>query len=249
MPTPIFPQLWYGDYPFLQGSVWFTISKRPIIGPTGRRVYVHESWSITGRVEGPTNPQVVAACEALEAAIVDGQDLLFTNSSHGIVSANTTEGTHVRLFQWLSGFDGVRGSGAELLLRRTFNLVIDAKYVATSDTDMYAYDETVSGMGTGGPDVVPVMSLFGYPQAQQRRLRTPFSSIQRGRAIGLTTYPAASTPIWQFTPNVYYYPESITTSLSTPKAWGVNVNTLYEIAWAYRAWSPTVAMVVSPSPF
>lgn len=246
MSTPT--QLFWGPYPFLPGAIWFTINKRPIIGRTGRRNFVEETWFINGRVQGTTPAEVIDQVALLEAGLdLDNQNLVFS-LYHQLLNADCIEGTHIRDFKWLTGYDGVRGSGAELVLRRTFHLIVSGTKVVTSDTDIIEYSETVSGYGTGLPSVVEAGSLFGLPQPQSAQAKTSFHSWQRGYCKGLTATPSAASPIWIGNPNVFYVPTTLGGGISTPERWGVNQNTGFKIDWSYRAWSPTVAMVASPLP-
>ena len=238
--------LQYGTYPFQADSTWFTINRQAVIGQTGRRNFVHHQWIINGRLNGSGNVDLTAKIAALEAACVDGADLTFSLGGHQLLSAVTTEGTHVRSFRWLSGYDGVRGSGAECVLRRTFQLIIDGLVPATTDTDIVAWRESIIGIGTGGPDIKPVGSLSGVIQAQQVQALTPYFAIQSGYAIGLTTQPAAATPHW--TPNgaggVYWIPEKFRQGPTSPD-YGLHFNTHFKTEWSYSFWSAS-ALAGSP---
>lgn len=242
-------QLFYGGFAFYPDATWFTIHKQAILGNTGRRKFVAETWHIDGRVNGTSIAEVSANAAALENALLDGGDLVFT-LFHRLLSADCVEGTHVHSFTWVPGYDGTtRGSGAEMVLRRTFKLVISGKKIATGiDSDIIEYQETIVGRGTGGPLVLPVTSLYGNVQAQQRVAKTPFWSVQSGYAIGLTDYPLASSRMFLGVPSVYYMPEQVSEGLHTPQNWGLNQNTGYKINWSYLAWSPN-AMVGQPLPF
>lgn len=230
-------QLFYNNVGFDPDAVWFTIHKQAILSGMGRRKFIDEKWYLTGRVSGANTAEVQAKVDALENNLADGGDLVFT-LTHRLLSADCVEGTHVYSLTWLPGFDGVRGSGAEMVLRRTFKMVIGGKKLATGiDTDLIEYRETVSGRGTGGPQVIPVLSLYGYPQAQQRVARTPFWATQSGYAIGLTAYPLPPTRIWLTTPGVYYMPDQVIGSLTTPQNFAINQNTAFRTTWSYLAWS------------
>lgn len=245
MATPQY--LNYGGYQFGPDSTWFTIHKQAIIGATGRRKIVAENWYINGRVNGANSTEVAVAAAAMENSLIDGGDLVFT-LYHRLLSADCIEGTHILDFKWLPGYDGVRGSGAEMVLRRTFSLVIGGKKIATdSDTDIIEYRESIVGRGTGGPLVLPVTSLYGSVQAQQRVAKTPFWATQSGYAIGLTQYPLASSRMFLASPTVYYMPDQVSQGLSAPLNFGINQNTGFRISWSYLCWSPN-QLVGQPLP-
>lgn len=231
-------QLFYGGYAFDPDAVWFTIHKQAIIGRLGRRKYIAEMWHLTGRVSGANSEEVQAKVVALENAMTDGGDLVFT-LTHALYSADCVEGTHVYSLKWLPGFDGTpRGSGAEMVLRRTFQITIGGKKLATGiDTDLIEYRETIRGRGTGGPIVLPVTALAGDVQAQQRVLKTPFWTTQSGYAVGLTEYPLPATRLWLLTPNVYYMPDQVSGGYTTPENFGINQNTGFRTDWNYLCWS------------
>lgn len=229
--------LTYNNYTFDEDAVWFTINKRGIIGRTGRRNLVAEQWVIHGRVNGADVSAVNAKIALVEAAMVDGGDLVFSLGSHSLLSSNCTEGTHVRLFSWLPGYDGVHGSGAENVLRRSFRMIIDGITVNTADTDIIEWHESVFTIGTGGPIIVPSGSLAGIVEPQQIQAYTHFITIQSGYGVGLTTYPIPASPIWRFTGGVYYEPLQCRSGPATPSQWGINQNTGYRWNWNYQCWS------------
>ena len=231
--------LTYNGTDFPENSAWFTRSSRPIIGKTGRRNFIHEQWVIHGRVNGANTAEVDAARVAFESTLVDGGDLSFSlGTTQRLNSADTVQGTHIRELYWGTGYDGVRGSGAEDVLRRTFRLVIDGLLRMTSDTDVIEYRETVQGVGTTGPRILPVGSLTGEVTPQQTQLKTKSEAIQSGYVIGLTGYPNPSTPIWINGQNdVYEYFERRKNTLHSPQQVGKNESTGYKRSFSYHFWS------------
>lgn len=239
-------QLFYGDYAFQPDSVWFTIMQRTIIGRTGRPNYRDITWNLTGRVSGNNTSEVVTAVEELQAALVSGYNLVFS-IYHQLLSNDCVSGTQVMALDFLPGFDAVRGSGAELVLRRTFRAVISGRQVVASDSDIINYFESVRGGGTGGPNIMPVPSLAGDVQAQQVTAKSFYTQIQSGFSTGLLAYPVASTPIWQAGP-AYYFPNRCSVTLDTPNQIGINLNTGFTTRWHYESWytSPLVSSPIIP---
>lgn len=237
-------------------STSFVIRRRGIRGATNRINYVRNTWDIWGRVNadlpaGSTATALQAATDvavvALESSVRDGISLVFSlGSTANLISSECVSGTHVETFEWTRGFDGVHGSGAEALLRRTFHLVVYGDFLVTNtDTFITQWQETISIIGSGGPRTVPVISLFGAVQAQQLSVFTPYYIVQRGSATGLLSAPTANPPAFLGTPSVFYLPETISASTGTPRKWGINTSTEFPVTWNYRAWT---ALSVASSP-
>lgn len=242
--------LQYGSYQFAPDSAWFTRHIRPIVGKTGNRNYVNHQWVINGRVSGANTAAVDAARVDFENSLLDGYNLTFSlGTTQNLISSETVSGTHIKELTWLPGYDGVRGSGAEDVFRRTYRLIIDGTFAVTSGNNIIEWHESVVGIGTGGPRVLPVGSLTGLITPQQTQRYTKCEAIQSGYAVGLTAYPVAATPIWVHgVGGVYEYFERRRNWLTTPQQWGVNQNTGFRRNWSYHVWSGA-PLVGSPSFF
>ena len=209
----------YNGYAHDDNACWFEIHRYGIVGATGRIIKARNIWTVHGRVNcsaGTTDTssaiaQVNTKVLAFEAALKDGGDVIFSlGSSMRLLDSDCTEGTHIKSFSWLPGYDGVRGSGAEGVLRRTFKLVVYGDIpVTNTDTDITQWQETITYSGTGYAKVVPVGSLAGAVQAQQLQAYTPYYILQSGFAVGLTGYPTTPTPMLQVISGVYYMPEGV----------------------------------------
>lgn len=241
----------YNGFAFTENASSFVRHIRPIVGRTGRRNFVHHQWIIDSRVEGNNTDEVDLATIAMNNCLVDGGDLVFSlGTTQNLISANTIEGTHVRSLTWTKGYDGGNGSGAEDVLRRTFRVVIDGLQRVTSDTDVIEYHETVQGIGTGGPRILPVGSLSGPVTAQQTQQYTKCEAIQSGYAIGLGTRPNPSTPIWISGMNgVWEYFERRRFGVESPQHIGRNMSTGYKRSWSYQFWSEIGPLVGTPNFF
>jgi hypothetical protein len=236
-----------GSYLCDGDAAWFTITSQGIIGNTGRMIKQRVSWDIKGYCRGTTTGEVDSKVVALESAIRPGIDIVFSlGSTMRLVSSSSIEGTQLRKFSWLEGYDGVRGFGAEGVLRRTFNLIMYADYLWTSDTDIIGWHEAFTIIGTGGPHIVPVTSLAGAVAFQQTEAYTPIWVIQSGLARGLTSYPSAATPRFGSASGFYYPKNGITVTQETPKHWGLNRNTDYVTRWQYKGM--TGSTFASPIP-
>ncbi len=228
----------YNGYTFEPDMCWFRIRRIGILGNTNRLNFVRDYWDINGSCNGLSAAEVDAKVVAITDAVRDGGDLVFSlGSTMRLLSSECASGTHVRSFEWLSGYDGVRGSGAEGILRRTFRMTIFGDKVQTSDTDITDYSESINSIGSGGARIIPVGSLAGGVQAQQVNAYTPFFMIQSGFSTGLTDYPEPPLPAYYLIPGVFYFPESLSVTRVSPRSWGINQNTGFTTRWSYRCWS------------
>lgn len=235
-----FATLSYNGLTLQPASTWFTIERRGHVGPTGRRNLLTELWHIRGRVSGANTSVVTGLMAELEAAMVDGGDIVFS-IFHFLRSADCTEGTHIyQGLTWLPGYEAPRGSGAELVNRREFSVTIGGTRVLETDTDVYSWYESYSSLGTGGPRIIPSTSLAGTVQAQQIVAATPIWTVQQGKGIYLSGPGLASIPVWLGVPGVYYDPDSFLYKPSTPIKYGINENLMYPVEWNYRCWSNTL---------
>ena len=234
-----------GGYALQPDQAHFRIDRYGILGATNRLNRVRNTWHIWGRVNstpGVSNStaksQVDALVVAVETSVRDGMDLVFSlGSTMKLLSGACMEGTHVRRFTWTTGIDHVNGSGAEGVLRRTFELEVYGDIPVASDTMITEWQDSITSMGTGGPLVRPVGSLSGGIQAQQTQAVTPYHCIQSGFARRFDDYPLAPVPNFFGVPGVYYDPASLATTRITPRNYGRNLNSNYGCRWHYRAWS------------
>ena len=116
----------------------------------------------------------------------------------------------------------------------------------TTDTNIIDYSESVTYMGDGGPNIVPVASISGTVQAQQVHAYTPIYIVQSGFARGLSETPPAATPIFLTFNGVYYRPEKKSLSYLTPQRFGKNLNIGYGVRWSYTCWTSYAATPTQP---
>ena len=239
------------------GVSWFTITKRGILGGTNRINFVRNRWDINSRVQADEGLSGVEAAanlapkvSLLERSVRDYCDISFSiGADSQLLSTQCVSGTHVAQFMLIPGYDGVRGSGAEDVLRRTFKLsVYGDQIVTSSDTLITQYRDSLRARGSGLGKTVPVGSIGGTVQPQQLSNFTPFWVTQSGFAEGLLNYPTPPTPQFYYVPNVFYLPESLEIQRYTPKAWGINQNTGFGIRWNFIAWS-AYALLGNPQTF
>lgn len=238
-----------GSHAMQPDHCWFSIHRTGIVGRAGRIIKTRNVWNVDGYVQDTGSSALNTRVLALEMAVFDGIDLVFSlGSSMNLLSMNCLEGTHVREFSWLTGYDGVRGCGAEGLLRRTFRLVVYGDVLDTTDTNYTSFHDSLIFKGNGLDHTVPVPSLSGPVQAQTTSLYTPVWILQTGRATGLLYTPAPATP--QFAGVGYYpQPEGQTLSYFTPERLGINQNTEFGVAWSYKCWISNYVSGYSPPVF
>lgn len=235
----------WGDYSHDDNEVWFRVDKEVVRSSLGVPTHVLEIWTISGVKLATSTAALTTACNELQAVYgVDDRNLLFylsdgtTLTTHGILVAQTLDGVKVRRFSWLEGMPNSQGigSGSEYVLRRSFQIQIEAKVLDPRAVNLVSYRERVTQIGTGGPKRIWQGSLEQPPFEQIVQKYTTWRAIQEGTAVGLLDYPTPPAPIW---PQYQWKDEDHVGSISTPD-YGTVRNTNYPVSWRYVFESPTV---------
>jgi hypothetical protein len=193
------------------------------------RIGTTERWTMRGMLEGSTVAEITTAIQTLEAAYsTNGRDLILyqsdgtTETAHKILSAQTMGGTRVtKLPSYPSG------EGAEYATFRRYEIVVEADY-AVWDQNLVAWIETVSYRGRGG-EVWRLMPVLVGPWPRQTlHTNSPYSAVQRGRAVGQFSYPVAPPPLWPLDE----HRDAGGGEYSGPRRHG-NTFTDYETTWEY----------------
>lgn len=218
----------WGGFSFDDNECWFEVHKKPVLSRINKRQFVRERWVITGTRHGANTAAIVSKIQAVENAVAnDYRDLTFS-SGHQLLNANTISGCKVEQFEWLSGIEyGDPGSGVELVMRRTWRLIITGD-VLDSEHDILEWYESVRTVGTGGLRWIMMGSLTGPVQIQEVQLWTPYLTIQSGFGKGHLAYPVPATPIWPSFEHV----ERRDIQYGTPE-FHTNYNTDWAVRWRY----------------
>lgn len=226
----------WGDYAHSASACHYAITRSKVFGQTGRSMKYIEDWIITGNVRAANEAAMKTAEAAFETAYNTGNKNLTVFYNDGttetvskIVTANTINGTRVVSRRWSGG--GPQGSMMQGVNRRSFQVHIRAEFVDTEDTEnIIFWQQSIAELSTGGPDFVIQRSLTGACQKQQVAAYTPYKAVQRGMAVGKTSYPNFPDAYWSGS----LRHEPFRREMLTPKAFGANVNMEYPITWEYH---------------
>ena len=184
----------YGTYSHDDNEVTISIAKQPRFSPRGYRIGTRERWQIQGILQAADTAALKIAQVALEDAYkTNSLDLVLTTdgtteTAHTLKVADTLGGIRV-----VGGVQYPDGDGAELSTFRTYTIVVEGTR-KDNERELLAFQETVDIQGSGGPRRVLIEVLNGPPQAQITNLATIQRIVQRGSALGYSTYPAPAAP-------------------------------------------------------
>lgn len=229
----------YGSYIHEANENWLHIEARFRHNNLGLPTIIHNRWTIYGtlrQADGDVTALTVKMNTLEDAYDDDGFDFkVFDNdgttlTQHVLLNNAAVNGVQVKHFEWLERDPRHGQSGTEYVNKRTYRIILEAETINDGASDLVSWEETVIGIGTGGPEFVIKPALVSPPQKQDIQQVTPFYAIQRGRAVGFLGYPAViATPIWPTD-------EHVTRKKiwqGTPK-FGTKFNTLYPINWEYQ---------------
>lgn len=230
----------YNGYNHAENEVGLHIVKQAVYGPSGRRQFERQSWTITGVViSNVSESDLSSKMAALEAAYSTngGNLVLYGNSgtatNHQLLSAGTTNGTQVKSLQWLPGNPGIWGMGTEYVNKRSYRITVEAERPWYDDNLVY-YQSTLSATGTCGPKRVWVRSLTGLPQQQTTQLYTTQMVVQSGMNIGLVNSIPQDDPLFP----LYEHVDRRRIAPGSAQRLGINISTHYPTRWMYFFESP-----------
>lgn len=226
-----------GSYQFPVASLSFTTTSRKRRNNFGQPTYLDHSWNISGDIvgQGLTAAEIATAMLAMEAALVDGTDVIWrdgtpaspgTTLAHEILNANTIDGTHFGPLSWVLNPQGQHGSGAQFVNRRDFRFTVTATTLYTG-VALVSWHESVQRIGDGGARWNMAGSINGPVQQQYTQQFTPYSVIQQGRAVGLTQWPIPATPLY---PPSYEHTDKRSIVYDTPMNMG-RIPTNWPVRW------------------
>ena len=234
-------QLRWGGYAFDDNEVWIQAFARRVYSPRGRRIMLHRSCVVGGVKIGTSESDLTAKLQALEAACnIDGNDLIFYDNSgnptvHVLTTSGSLNGVQVKQPVHYPGPPVFWGMGTEYVYKRTYRVTFEADYLSFDDNLVSSY-ETITKIGTGGQSTVYQESFYGVPQLQIPKLYTKCRLIQQGRAVGLTSYPTPSTPLYG---DPFIQNDRTQLILEKPLYQNIYTMTHYPVRWAYFYESPT----------
>jgi len=216
----------YGAYTHDEGECEVSISRTEIPSQQGVRVGTKHSWSISGRLIAANQTLLSAAIVALEAAYVDGSDLVLefdddSNTAHTLTNASCYGGTRV-----VSGVSYLE-SDAEYITSRRYQVTVEGE-VHDGASEELSFSETISLSG-GGPRDEWIESPTGRPVKQRLNDYTLYRAVQRGQRVGKTYWINPPAPKW---PASYHYNENDVEDGPPEKLRGDAY--AYPTTWTYR---------------
>jgi hypothetical protein len=239
-----------GSYEHANASTMFRIARQFVRGPTGRLEFIRHNWFIRGFLDDTTVSGLTAKIQALEAAYaVGGFDIVFmlgagSESHHKLETADCLNGTVVKSFNWEG--QTARGSGVEYVFRRSFSIVVSGdEDPGGQDSDIVFWTESVQRFCDGTAHNVWLESLLGAPEYQTTVLQPKHITLQSGRAIGRTDYPAEADLLWA---PPYYISKPGNVGHTHPSYIGLNDMRNFGTNWRYT-YESDVALVGDPTLF
>jgi len=231
-------RLRYGTFLHELSDAAVSISKVAEFSDSGIPYANRNVWNIQGRLEGDSVADITTKIKALETAYNKShqspfrleyiEDSTVTPTAHEIKIENTFDG--IRVTAAPSYPDG---TGAEYANFRNYAVTVEALVkTGQADADLILFEEEVETSG-GRPRDIVIETMNTYPVMQRVADHTAYLVSQRGRAIGLTSYPTVPP---------YLHPLGIAAILSNRVARRSPRETLvagrwlrhfYEVSWSY----------------
>lgn len=194
-------RLYLGDYAFQDNSCLVTSQTRAILSPQGRIIEHDVTVFVRGELvvpDGTSNPQnwLILQQELLKAAFLQRLPELVlrtasgSSSGNGLTNNNSVTGVRIINYAFPDGGEG------ELVSKRAFEFVANARYPAGVLGAVLSFSETLSIDGTGGPLYVLKPSLEHRAVYTRAQKFTTVSARQLGTAVGYDSYPNFPPPLW-----------------------------------------------------
>lgn len=184
----------YGGYTHPDNEVnLVTLDVQTIYSPRNKRLAVRKTVSLYGEILDTSLANIVARIQAIENAYAnDDQDFRYTidgTLTHSLLNSGTClSGVRV-----LNRPSFPRGDATELVLKRTFSVVLQATYDSAAD-NLVSWQESVETIGTGGPKFFVVETIIG-PIAVYTTLNSAQYYSQTGMAVGYSSYIDPPGPV------------------------------------------------------
>lgn len=218
----------YGNFSYPENECELTITQKTQRGPFGAAVAIRRTWRIAGRLAGASQAELTTAIQALEAAQIDGYDLILytdsgiTESAHVLRSAGSIGGVKVEEVSY------PEGRGAEYGTFRNFVTEYTALY-AIGSSGLIDWQETLEFTG-GGSVFNFTQTLQGPPVRNDVCEQTTYRAFQTGSAVAMGTWPNFPPPAF----GAYFeHRERRIQSRGTPK-YNDTGQSSFPINWSYE---------------
>jgi len=219
--------LQYGSYIHDTNEAAVTISRVAQFTDGGLPQGYRETWQIRGILQAATSDLLTVSINRLKLAyLIQDRNLglFFDNgapTSHGMLSAQTIGGVRV-----IEGPSFPVGEGAEYSTFRSYEITVEAEF-RTLLVGLLAWTESIV-FGGGGPRFILQQPLQGMPVRQRVAEATPYTAQQSGAAVGNSSYPVPSAPLWP----ADEHRDQRRIELGQPRRHG-NRYSEYPISWSY----------------
>jgi hypothetical protein len=241
-------QLWYGAAYLPVNGANTSVRYRTILSDAGRPVRYVGMIDVVAYLEGNGQAELTALELAFNAALmVPYRDLVLKQDSgaaSGTRLVNSTSLSGVRLTDG-PNYTNQAGDG-EYVIQRVCRFTMEASYlIANAQNAVLSFEESITFMGTCGPETSWRMLVNASPVQQVVFPSTTQRVIQMGRAVGHTKRPTPPGPRWP-------YPiEKVTRrkiGYGSPKREGPNSLIEWAVTWSYEYESamPLVAFPNAP---
>ena len=233
-----------GNFSFEINEVWHSIRAERDLAQTGGYMLVRHHWTIKDWITSDTGlSNLVEKMQAREqaAANITGDVLFQTDDGsvtlHRIPYAATLNGIRGRTVSYPGGLSshgqGVFGSGSEMADEdhtfRFMETTIEAEEISYENEIVFYWD--TYEFSTGGTDFVIQGAFQGLPRRFNTMQNVPCWGVQRGRAIGMTTWPSPAAPV---VGGLAMKPRPSRVRRETPERNGKHGALLWPLHWYYR---------------
>jgi hypothetical protein len=216
-----------------ENEVRIRVARRRMLGQTNQSFLQKIVWDVEGVTLGENSAELTAKLDLRQATFdTQGGDISFTvngaASHHSLTDAATINGIRSHGLSFTRTNNAQWGWHTEYAYLRSWSCRFEAEILAVENS-IIAWNETVSQIGTGGPDFAVLEAINGNPVVQQTAQATSFMAIQKGFAVGATDWPTPPASLWAGSVK----PKLFKVSQSLPRMWGRNTNLMYPIQWEY----------------
>jgi hypothetical protein len=231
----------FGDYVHAANEVDVTmLTQQRMYSPRNFMVFLRKTLTIQGHICKSGTSAITAAIKALEAG--------YLKEIHSVglwEDDGTTRTAHVLLSGTSAGcLNGIRlltldypkADGGEYATGRTFRAVFQADYITDEGRDLiesqlYAWEETLTVVGAGGMDWELIPQFMGPPVFQVNCQITPQRVIQSGQSVGVLAHIAPPMPYW---PANTHDNRTLVQYGTAQKVGHFGQHILYPVKWMYH---------------
>lgn len=238
----------FGDYKHAENEVAITyLSLQRMFSPRNQMAFLRKTLTIQGDFCTSGSTALTTAIKSLERGYLLEWETVGLFETDGTATAHVLWSGHSLNGIRLLTLDYPTEDGADYVTGRPYRAVFQADYVRDYNSDgklvdiwetnVYAWEESITVVGDGGPDWELIPQFMGPPVLQVNAYVTPIRMIQSGQAIGLVdaiAYP--QPPYW---PEYLHHNRTVIERGSCQKK-GRGLDLLFPLKWTYHFSMPPV---------